>query len=140
MNAEILCLETEGAILDLLELHLTDRLGGEVTRESTLEGAQKKLSESSYDLLTMSLAFPVHNREDHKFGFGGLTFLQELRNGSCGARASEMPVLVLSGAKNLQEMVKDSISPLGNTRTMAKPFSVVALTKLIEEILDAAKP
>jgi hypothetical protein len=50
-----------------------------------------------------------------------------------------MPVLVISGAEKLQGKLDESISPLGKTWGLQKPFSVSGLKKSVEEALEASR-
>jgi len=103
-----------------------------------LEGAKKRISEEHLDLITMGLLFPVDNSEDHIMGYGGLTFIQELRNGVFGEEFSGISVVVISYAQNVADKMGDIISPCGNTWFVKKPFSLKTLRKVIPEALGAS--
>jgi len=135
MKPKILCLETEVFLQDMIVRVFETRYGFDVTRDSTLAEAGKKLVEHSFDLLTMSILFPVHDGDEHPHGYAGLTFLRELRGGAHGEQAAKMPVLIISGAKNLGKIVEDSLPSLENTWSLEKPFSYFKLNSMVHEAL-----
>ena len=138
VNKKLLCHETDALLQDIFVRVFKTRYGFDVARESTLEGAGERLATHPFDLLTMSLAFPVGDQADHPHGFGGLTFLRELRDGRYGDPAAKMPVLVISGAENLGKILADSVASLENTWDLNKPFSYKSLDKVVHGILGSS--
>ena len=138
VKARVLCMDNDSMLLDLIASKLEDLFEIETIRESTLEGMKSRISEGHFDLITMGLLYPVDNPEDQIMGFGGLTFLQELRNGMYGAKISGISVVIISYAQNVADNLDDIISPRGNTWFVGKPFSLKNLSTVIQEALDAS--
>lgn len=125
MNASILVVEDEPAIVELLEVHLADA-GYEVREALDAEGARRLLNERLPDLVLLDWMLP---------GQSGLAFARQLRG---DPRTRELPIIMVTARTEEADKVAGLEAWVDDYVT--KPFSPRELKARIQAVLRRRAP
>lgn len=140
VKTRFLCIDGDEILLDFMSIHFKKRDwpdGIDIFNASSFADAEILVKDGNFDLITTSLYLPIGDYRNPEVKYGGLNLLRNIRSGVYGKDKVDIPVIVLSGAAKLDDIMAKTTSPPENTWHMKKPYSIRELMKLLNTALDS---